>query len=97
MNNDQLKELPIYSSLNKPILIAGGERDLMLFSSLIAFAMIFVAMSWQSAFLGVTLWLFLSMVLRMMAKKDPLLSKIYTRQIKYQKYYPAVASARSAR
>jgi len=88
-----LKCVPIYSALNKPMLFMGGERELMMLSALISLTLIFVALSTQSVILGIVLWIILSTLLRIMAKKDPLMSKIFIRQSKYQKFYRAVASA----
>jgi type IV secretion system protein VirB3 len=86
----ELDIIPIYSSLNRPLLIMGGERELMMLIALISLTMIFVALSFQSAILGLIIWFVFSSVLRMMAKTDPLLSKIFKRQFNYQKYYPAL-------
>ena len=85
----ELDIIPIYSSLNRPLLIMGGERELMMLIALISLTMIFVALSFQSAILGLLIWFVFSSILQMMAKTDPLLSKIYKRQFNYQKYYPA--------
>jgi len=85
--------IPIYSALNKPQLFMGGERELMMMTALISIALIFSVMTIQSAILGIGVWFSVSMLLRMMAKKDVLMSKIFIRQAKYQKYYRAVASA----
>ncbi|MDD5406956.1 MAG: conjugal transfer protein TrbD [Sulfurovaceae bacterium] len=88
-----LHTIPIYRALNKPMLFMGGERELMMLAALVSLTLIFVALSVQSAILGIVLWLFAAAVLRMMAKKDPLMSKIFVRQARYKKYYRAVASA----
>lgn len=88
MNN--LDIIPIYSALNRPLLVMGGERELMMLVALVSLTMIFVALSLQSAFLGIFIWFSLSYILREMAKTDPILSKIYKRQFNYQKYYPAL-------
>jgi type IV secretion system protein VirB3 len=90
---DSLTELPFYTALNKPLLLAGGERELMMMSGLVSLTLIFVALSLQSAIIGIALWLFLSTVLRMMAKKDPMMSKVYVENMKYKKFYPALMSA----
>jgi len=84
-----IKRSPIFKALNRSPLIAGGEREPMLFVGLIAMTMIFVAMSWQSAIIGVVIWVVFSWILRKMAKADPLMTKVYTRHIKYKPFYPA--------
>lgn len=67
----------------------GGERELMLFTGLISATMIFVALSLQSAIIGIVVWLIFSSLIRKMAKADPVMSKIYIRQLRYKHYYMA--------
>jgi len=88
-DRNSLLSIPIHSALNKPNLVLGGERDLMLFTGLISSTMIFVALSLQSAIIGIIVWFIFSSIIRKMAKSDPLMSKIYIRQLRYQHYYPA--------
>lgn len=87
--NDQLKSVKVHSALNKPNLLLGGERELMLIIGLFSAVMVFIAMTWQTFVIGVTLWTILSMLLRMMAKSDPMMSKIYLKQLKYKDFYLA--------
>jgi len=90
MNNlNHLKSVKVHSALNKPNLLLGGERELMLIVGLFAAVMVFIAMTWQTFILGVTIWIILSMLLRMMAKADPMMSKVYLRQLKYRDFYIA--------
>jgi type IV secretion system protein VirB3 len=90
MNNEhQLNSVKVHAALNKPNLLLGGERELMLIVGLFSSVMVFIAMTWQTFIIGVTLWLILTMLLRMMAKADPLMSKIYFRQLKYRDFYRA--------
>jgi len=88
-NENQLKSVKVHSALNKPNLLLGGERELMLIVGLFSSVMIFIALTWQTFIIGVLLWTTLSMLLRMMAKVDPMMSKIYLRQLKYRDFYPA--------
>ncbi|MDQ7084930.1 MAG: conjugal transfer protein TrbD [Sulfurovum sp.] len=85
----ELLGLPIHSALNKPNLVLGGERELMMFTGLISATMIFVTLSLQSAIIGFFLWFSFSSLIRYMAKSDPLMSKIYLKQLTHQHYYPA--------
>jgi type IV secretion system protein VirB3 len=88
MNNEnQLKSVKVHSALNKPNLLLGGERELMLIVGLFSAIMVFIAMTWQTLIIGVGMWIILSMLLRMMAKADPMMSKIYLRQLKYKDFY----------
>jgi len=88
-DRNSLLSVPIHSALNKPNLVLGGERELMLFTGLISATMIFVALSLQSAVIGIVVWFIFSSLIRKMAKSDPLMSKIYIRQLRYQHYYQA--------
>ncbi len=92
MKNNQLKSVKIHSALNKPNLLLGGERELMLIVGLLSSIMIFIAMTWQTLILGVIIWIVLSMLLRMMAKADPIMSKIYLKQLKYKDFYRAYST-----
>lgn len=90
MNHEsKLKSIKVHAALNKPNLLLGGERELMLIVGLFSAVMVFIAMTWQTLIIGVTLWITLSMLLRMMAKADPMMSKIYLRQLKYKDFYLA--------
>jgi len=88
-----LNEIPFYTALNKPILVMGGERELMMTAALISLTMIFVALTLTSAIIGIVSWVIVSSALRAMGKKDPMMSKIYLKHIKYKKFYPAQPSA----
>ncbi len=88
-----LKVIPFYSALNKPNLFMGGEREWMMLSFVIAFIVIYAKPSVVNAILSAVIWLVLSTSLRMMAKKDPIMTKIYKRHLRYAKYYRAKPSA----
>lgn len=89
---DTLQTIKVHAALNKPNLLLGAERELMLIVGMLSALMIFIAMTWQTFIVGVALWAILSMLLRMMAKADPLMSKIYLRQLKYKDFYMAHSS-----
>lgn len=84
-----LRRTPVSRALNRPNLIAGGERKLVLLSALICFALIFSALNWLTGIAAVIIWFASIAALRQMAKADPQMSEIYMRSIKYQGYYPA--------
>ena len=50
--------------------------------------LIFVVLTWYSALIGVSIWIGVVGLLRMMAKADPQMSRIYLRHIAYRAYYP---------
>lgn len=78
---------PFYRALHRPQQIMGGERELMLFSMLIAGGLIVSALNFVATVLGLMIWLVCVHGLRRMAKKDPELSKVYIRQLRYANYY----------
>lgn len=86
---DELKSVPIHSALNRPNLFMGGERELMLLLALACAMLIFIALTPLTILMGLGIWGVFASLLRMMAKSDPLMSKIYLKQLKYKAFYPA--------
>lgn len=86
---NELKPIPIHSALNKPNLFLGGERDLMLMLGLLCALLIFIALTVPTIIMGLCIWGVFASLLRMMAKSDPLMSKIYLNQLKYKSFYNA--------
>lgn len=84
-----LRTIPIRQSGNRPNLFMGGDRELVMFSILIAATSIFAAMEIKTTLFGIALWIFALFALRLMAKHDPQLRHVYLRQLRYKKYYPA--------
>lgn len=82
-----LRQTPIRRALHRPQQIMGGERELTLFSMLLAGGIIVSAMNMVATLIGVTLWVICLYGLRQMAKADPLMSKVYLRQLRYRDYY----------
>lgn len=78
---------PFHRALHRPQQIMGGERELMLFSMLIAGGLIVSALNLVATMLGLTIWMICVHGLRKMAKSDPEMSKVYIRQLKYAPYY----------
>lgn len=83
-----LYSVPIRRSLVRPLLLLGGDRELVLLSGLLAGALVFTSMTWFSAAYGLLLWFGGLALLRSMAKADPLMRKVYLRHRLYRKYYP---------
>jgi len=61
-NENQLKSIKVHSALNKPNLLLGGERELILIIGLFSAIMVFIAMTWQTFLIGITMWIGLSML-----------------------------------
>ena len=66
-----LRTVAIRRSGNRPNLFMGGDRELVMFSGLLAFALIFSAFELQATIFGIGLWVFALFALRLMAKHDP--------------------------
>lgn len=67
----------------------GGDRELVMFSGLLAFALIFSAQELRATLIGLLLWFGALFACRLMAKSDPQLRFVYLRSRRYKKYYPA--------
>jgi type IV secretion system protein TrbD len=84
-----LRQIPIRRSGNRHQLFMGGDRELVMFSGLLAGALIFSAQEWRATIFGIFLWFSALFLCRLMAKSDPKLRPIYLRHRRYQDYYPA--------
>ena len=85
---DEPRRIPIHRSLNRAQMMLGGERELVLFSALLAVLIIISGMNLFSVVCGLTLWTLAIAVLIRMGRVDPELSKVYRRHIRYRAYYP---------
>jgi type IV secretion system protein VirB3 len=65
----------------------GADRELVLITGLAAVILIFVVLTVYSAILGVAIWIFIVGLLRIMAKSDPLMRRVYIRHISYRPHY----------
>jgi type IV secretion system protein VirB3 len=84
--------IPLYTALNRPILVMGGERNLVLMLGVIAGVFIFSLAQVWAAVLGLVLWVIGQWALALAAKYDPLLSQTGIRHLRYARHYPAAAS-----
>lgn len=87
------RRIPIHSSLNRNQLLLGGERELVLLAALTVALVVVSGMNKISFIAGALIWFSLMLLLIKMAKADPVMSKVYTRHIKYKSFYPAKAGA----
>jgi type IV secretion system protein VirB3 len=67
----------------------GGDREMVMFSELLAFALIFSAQELRATVMGLGLWTLALFLLRLMAKADPMMRFVYLRHRRYRDYYPA--------
>lgn len=84
-----LRKIPIRRAGTRDNLFLGGDRELVMFSGLLAFALVFSAQELRAAVVGTLLWFGSLYLFRLMAKSDPKLRFVYLRHRRYQPYYPA--------
>lgn len=83
-----LRRIPIYRALDRPHLLLGGERTLVLMSILLCALMGLTAVSFWMVGVALGLWVLLQLGFIGMAKMDAHFSEVYVRQLKYSAYYP---------
>lgn len=89
----RLRQIPVSSSLNRPILLLGAERKPVIIILVLTALMILSDISLLKMLLGLVFWAFAMGLLRLMAKVDPHLIQIYLRRLKYKAFYPACSRA----
>jgi type IV secretion system protein TrbD len=82
-----LTRSPVHRALSRPTLLMGADRELVLLAALTTVILIFVVLTWYAALFGVAVWLAAVAALRMMAKADPQMRRIYLRHISYRSHY----------
>jgi type IV secretion system protein TrbD len=86
---DRPRETIIHQSANRPNLLLGGDRELVLVMVMIAGGLAFSLASWWGIGLAAVLWVASIGALQRMGKADPLLRPVYLRHIRYLDFYPA--------
>lgn len=86
---NNMRRSEVYSGLNKPRLLMGCDRGLLIFSLLIAVVCVVLFRTWVTFFFGIGFGLFALFALKEAAKADPIMKQFYMRQLKYKKYYHA--------
>jgi type IV secretory pathway TrbD component len=84
-----LRTIPIRRAGNRHNLFMGGDRELVMFTGLMAFALIFSAQELRATVVGLLLWFGALYLFRLMAKSDPKMRQVYIRQRRYKRYYAA--------
>src|ERR1051325_5307245 len=92
---DKPREIPIHQSANRPHLILGGDRELVLFAGLTAACLAFTLASLIGIVVGLAFWLASVGVLSRMGKADPMLRHAYLRHLGYKSFYRAKSHVRS--
>lgn len=82
----------VHRALSRPNLLMGADRELVLLTALAAVILIFVVLAWYAALFGAAIWLVVVAALRLMARADPLMRRVYIRHISYKIFYRATSS-----
>jgi len=82
-----VRTVPIRRAGNRDSLVLGGDRELVMFTGLLAGALIFSAQELKSGIFGIVMWVCSLQIFRLMAKADPKMRFVYMRQRRYRKYY----------
>lgn len=84
-------EAPVHRSLVRPLLMLGGERELVLMLAMIAGIFILSLFQLWAAIAGVLIWMVGMFFLQRMGERDPKLSKVFFRSLMYsrKRYIPA--------
>lgn len=83
-----LRTIPIRRAGNRENLFMGGDRELVMFSGLLAGALIFTSQELRATVFGAVLWFSALFLFRLMAKADPKMRHVYLRHRRYKAYYP---------
>ncbi|AZO07781.1 conjugal transfer protein TrbD [Mesorhizobium sp. M3A.F.Ca.ET.080.04.2.1] len=82
----------VHRALSRPNLLMGADRELVLLTGLTAVILIFVVLTWYAALFGIATWLVAVAALRMMARSDPLMRRVYLRHISFRPCYRATST-----
>ncbi|MBU0682727.1 MAG: VirB3 family type IV secretion system protein [Candidatus Omnitrophica bacterium] len=82
-------KIPIHKSLTQPVLIAGGERQLVMLISFTSLAIWVAGTNLLALTLALIVWFIGIAFARAIAKGDAHRTKIFIRHVKYHDYYPA--------
>jgi len=88
MESDVVK-VPLHESVTQPVLIAGGERELVIPITFMAAITWVAGKDLLSIGLAIGIWIVGSLIARSAAKEDAQRTKIFLRHVKYQAFYPA--------
>jgi len=91
---DRPREIVIHQSANRPHLLLGGDRELVLFAALMSAMLIFALVTWWAIVAGIAIWIGAVAVLSRMGRFDPMLRQVYVRHVKYRAFYPAKGRVR---
>ncbi len=89
-NQELIKRtIVIHRSLHRHTLVLGAERELVMSSALISFILVVVGKDLVSAGAALVFWICSVVGLRLMAKEDPQMSRVWLKRNAHQTVYPA--------
>ena len=91
---DRPREIVIHQSANRPHLLLGGDRELVLFAALMSAMLTFALVTWWGIVAGIAIWTGAVAILSRMGRFDPMLRQVYVRHVKYRAFYPAKGGVR---
>jgi type IV secretory pathway TrbD component len=83
-----LRRTRLHCSLHRPNLVLGGDRELVMCSGLLSFALAYTLEPLAILF-AIGLWCGSLALLRKMAAADPRMRSVYLAHRRYRAYYPA--------
>ena len=92
MSNFDDNAVPIHSSLNRPMLVLGGERKLVMMLGVVSGVFIVSLAQVWAAILGLAIWVTGQYFLTRAAEYDTQLSQVASRHFKYKKQYLSSAT-----
>ena len=84
----ELRRTPLHRALHRANLFLGGERELVLIAAIVCGGVAVSALNFVAIAVGAGVWMLVIGILRLMAKADPQMSKVYLRCIRHRPYYP---------
>ena len=88
---ESVRRIPIHRSLNRPTLLLGGDRELVMGAALLCGVLVFSVSTWWGVALGLLFWIAAIAVLSRMGKSDPLMRQVFLRHQRYQSHFCASA------
>lgn len=82
----------IHRALSRSNQLMGADRELVLLTGLATVILIFVVLTWFSVLFGIAIWIAVIGALRMMAKADPMMRRVYLRHVGYKRSYRPTSS-----
>ena len=84
-----MRQAVIHRSLNRSIVILGGDRELVLSAGFISVVTAFTCFTWWGVLVSLIFWIGSTIALRAMHKADPHMRHVFGRHRAYREYYPA--------